>query len=119
MKFIKENIRLVVAVIIALILITIGVILLYVDNNENKDNYEKPVVEQTREEQLVNATGMTKEDAIELVKENFGSDNYEFTATATNDGMYKVVVKNVVEETKIVYYVDPSNGTFYVDLETK
>ena len=120
MKFIKENIRLVVAVIIAMILIITGVILLNVDKEEaNGKTPNQPVEEKVREEQLVDSTGMTKEDAIEIVKENFGSDNYEFEAEATNDGLYKVIVTNTVDDSKIIYYVDPTNGMAYIDLETK
>ena len=120
MKFIKENMRLVIAVLIAVILIVSGVIIL----NINKDNQEKPedsnVNEQESiEESLNNATGFSKEDAIEIVKDNFESDNYEFIATATNDGLYKVVVKNTVTKSEIIYYVDPTNGNAYIDLGTK
>ncbi|MBQ7136753.1 MAG: hypothetical protein IJO43_02095 [Bacilli bacterium] len=119
MKFIKKNIRLTVAVIIALGLILAGVVLLFINDDNQKKNPDVPVKEETREEQMVEATGMTKEQAIEIVKENFGSDNYEFTAEATNDGFYKVTAKNTVEDTETVYYVDPTNGSYYVDLETK
>lgn len=118
MKFIKENIRLTIAVIVALSLILAGVILIVFNKDDKKEKPNTPT-EETREEQLVESTGMTKEQAIEIVKENFGSDNYEFTAEATNDGFYKVTAKNTVEDTEIVYYVDPTNGLYYVDLETK
>lgn len=118
MKFIKENIRLTIAVIVALSLILAGVILIVFNKDDKKETPNTPT-EETREEQLVESTGMTKEQAIEIVKENFGSDNYEFTAEATNDGFYKVTAKNTVEDTEIVYYVDPTNGLYYVDLETK
>lgn len=119
MKFIKENLRLIIAVFIALLLIIIGVILLNTTKEEKKKEPSKEVVEQNKEDKLVDATGMTKEDAIEIVKENFESDNYEFSATVTNDGLYKVVVTNTVDESKIVYFVDPTDGRYYVDLETK
>lgn len=118
MKFIKENLRLVIAVAIAFILIITGVILLNVNKDEEVNNKVPSVQEETREEQLVNATGMTKEDAIEIVKENFGSDNYSFDASATQDGLYKVVVTNTVEESTITYFVDPTTGIAYVDMGT-
>jgi len=119
MKFIKENIRLVIAVIIAIILIAAGAILLIFteDDKEKPTKPKEPVQEENREEQLIDATGMTKEDAIKIVKANFGSDNYEFTAEATKDGLYKVTVKNTVEDSKFIYYVDPTNGEAYLDLE--
>lgn len=116
MKFIKSNIRLIVAVVIAIILIITGVLFL----NSNKTSPEKPnnpsVSEGTREEQIKEVTGMTKEDAINIVKENFGSDNYEFKAEATEDGLYKVVVTNTIEKTTITYFVDPNDGMFYIDM---
>lgn len=113
MKFIKENLRVVIAVAIAIILIITGVIFISLDNDSEQ---EKPNKEQPQEENLKEITGMSKEDAIELVKPNFVSDNYEFSAVATADGFYKVIVKNTVEETEIIYYVDPTNETFYIDM---
>lgn len=117
MKFIKENIRLVIAIVIAIILIITGVILINV-NEEDVSSGDDPVVEeqQSREELIEEATGMTGEDAIEIVKENFGSDNYEFTAEVTEDGLYKVTVTNTVEDSRFIYYVDPTNGMAYIDM---
>ena len=117
MKFIKENMRVVIAVIIAIILIVTGSILMGITKNEKAP--VKPHEEQENiEENLNDATGFSKEDAISVVKENFGSDNYEFNATATNDGLYKVVVKNTITNSEIIYYVDPTNGNAYIDLGT-
>lgn len=116
MKFIKENLRLIIAVSIALILIITGVILLNINKDKEDDKQTPPTTEENREEQLVSATGMTKEDAIEIVKLNFGSDNYTFDANATNDGLYKVVVTNTVDESKLVYFVDPVTGNAYIDI---
>lgn len=116
MKFIKSNIRLIVAVVIAIILIVVGVFFL----NNNKPAEDSPndtlVSEEKREEQIKEITGMSKEEAIDIVKENFGSDNYEFKAEATEDGLYKVVVTNTIEKTTITYFVDPNDGTFYIDM---
>lgn len=117
MKFIKENMRLVIAVVIAMVLIITGVVLINATKEEEKTN--APQKEQiSNEESLNDATGFSKDDAIDIVKVNFESDNYEFTATATNDGLYKVVVKNIVTESEIIYYVDPINGNAYIDLGT-
>ena len=117
MKFIKENMRLVIAVLIATVLIITGVVLITINKSEDTPNTPQEEQESV-EESLNNATGFSKEDAINIVKENFQSDNYEFTATATNDGLYKVVVKNIVTESEIIYYVDPTNGNAYIDLGT-
>lgn len=117
MKFIKENMRLVVAVFIAVVLIIAGIVLLNIDNDKDEGKVQPPSVEEkTREEQLEESTGMTKEEAIEIVKDNFKSDNYEFTSVATDDGLYKVVITNIIDQTEIIYYVDPSNGMAYVDM---
>lgn len=117
MKFLKENIRLVVAIVIAIILILTGVIL--INTKDDNESTTPTVEEKTKEEQLVNATGMTGEDAIKIVKDNFGSDNYTFEAEATNDGLYKVVVTNIVDNKEIIYFVDPTNGMAYIDMDTK
>ena len=113
MKFIKENLRIVIAVVIAIVLIVAGV--LFVSFGKDKAQ-EKPNKDKTQEESLEEITGMSKEDAIELVKPNFMSDNYEFSAVANGDGFYKVTVKNIVENTEIIYYVDPTTKTFYIDM---
>lgn len=119
MKFIKENIRLIIAVVIALILIITGVIIINL-NNDDKDKPTTPLKEeQAREEQFIEATGMSGDDAISIVKGNFGSDNYEFKAEATDDGLYKVTVTNIVNQENIIYFVDPTNGMAYIDMETK
>jgi len=117
MKFIKENMRLVIAVLIAIVLIVTGVFLISINKNEETPSTPQEKQESI-EESLNDATGFSKEDAIDVVKEYFKSDNYEFTATATNDGLYKVVVKNIVTDGEIIYYVDPTNGNAYIDLGT-
>jgi len=117
MKFIKENRRVVIAILIAIVLIISGIILIGV-NKDEKAPIKQPETEESIEEDLNNATGFSKEDAVKVVKENFTSDNYEFTATATKDGLYKVVVKNIVTDSKIIYYVDPTDGNAYIDLGT-
>ncbi len=118
MKFIKNNLRVIIALLIAVILIVTGVILL--NNDKPNNDNDNPVIDKkVTEDDIVVATGMTKEEAIEIVKVNFGSDNYEFSATATNDGLYKVTVTNVVDDSKIIYYVDPSNGSSYIDMNAE
>lgn len=118
MKFIKNNLRVIIALLIAVILIVTGVILL--NNDKPSNNNDNPVIDKNvTEDDIIAATGMTKEEAIEIVKVNFGSDNYEFSATATNDGLYKVTVTNVVDDSKIIYYVDPSNGSSYIDMNAE
>ena len=50
---------------------------------------------------------------------NFYSDNYSFKTEVTEDSLYKVTVTNIVENTEIIYYVDPSSGQAYIDMDTK
>lgn len=117
MKFIKNNLRVVIAVGIAIVLIVTGVILLN-NNNDSKTNGDD-VIDNTKlkEDNIINTTGMSSDDAIKLVKENFGSDNYKFSAEVTDDGLYKVTVINVVDDSKIIYYVDPTTGSAYIDMD--
>ncbi len=117
MKFIKNNLRVVIAVGIAIVLIVTGVILLN-NNNDSKTNGDD-VIDNTKvkEDNIIANTGMSSEDAIKLVKENFGSDNYKFSAEVTDDGLYKVTVTNVVDDSKIIYYVDPTTGSAYIDMD--
>lgn len=119
MKFIKENMRLIIAIVIAVILIIAGVILLNINNDKQKEPIAPQVEEKTKEEQIVEATGMTGDMAIAIVTENFGSDNYTFKYEVTDDRLYKVTVTNEVDKTEIIYFVDPTNGMAYIDMETK
>lgn len=117
MKFIKNNLRVVIAVGIAIVLIVTGVILLN-NNNDSKTNGDD-VIDNTKvkEDNIIANTGMSSEDAKKLVKENFGSDNYKFSAEVTDDGLYKVTVTNIIDDSKIIYYVDPTTSSAYIDIE--
>lgn len=118
MKFIKNNLRVIIAVGIAIILIVTGVLLLNNDSN-NKNNGDVVDNEKLKEEDVISVTGVSSDDAIELVKKNFGSDNYEFSAELTADGLYKVTVTNVVDDSKIIYYVDPTTNTAYINMDVE
>ncbi len=119
MKFIKNNLRLIIAIAVALLLIIAGVIIINLaKEEEGKDTPTKEEQEEQREDQLEEATDMTGEQAIEIVKENFGSDNYEFRYEVTEDSFYKVIVTNIVDDSEIIYYVDPTNGKSYIDMDT-
>lgn len=117
MKFIKENLRVVIAVGVAIILIIAGIIMILVnndikDNNSNNDHEEQA-------SKIEDVTGMSKEDAIEIVKENFYSDNYKFSVEVTIDSLYKVTAINIVDNSEIVYFVDPANEKVYIDIDTE
>lgn len=115
MKFIKNNLRLIIPVGIAIILIVVGVILLIIKDEEKP---MKPNNEVNKEEQITTVTGMSGEDAIDLVKKNFYGDNYTFTVEVTQDSLYRVIASNTTTNTKTIYYVDPANGQAYVDIDT-
>ena len=119
MKFIKSNLRLIIAIIVAIILIVAGVIIINLNKEEKgKDTPTKEEQEEQREDQLAEVTDMTGDQAIEIVKKNFGSDNYEFRYEVTEDSFYKVIVTNIVDDSEIIYYVDPTNGKSYIDMDT-
>ena len=113
MRFIKENLRVIIAVFIALTLIAICTILLAIYDDTKENNKQENI-----KEQIIEITGMTSDDAIDIVKDNFYSNNYEFMAEATSDSLYKVIVTNIIDNGKTIYYVDPSNGQSYIDIDT-
>lgn len=115
MKFIKENLRLVVAVCVALVLIAVGVVLL-LTNNDVESNLEEE--QKQREEELTEVTGMSANDAIEIVKKNFYGDNYEFFVEITSDSLYKIKAVSKTSSSEIIYFVDPVNGKAYIDIDT-
>ena len=82
------------------------------DNNQNNEEVEKIGA---KEDDIIQAYGMSKEDAINVVKRIYNSDNYEFSADINNESKYIVTVKNIITEKTSKYVVDPTsnNGTFY------
>lgn len=116
MKFIKENLRVVIAVLIAVILIITGVIILVTQEENSKDDNKE---QENIKEQISEITGMTGEDAIDIVKKNFHSYIYEYAVEVTKDSLYKVIVENTYDKSEIVYYVDPNTGNSYIDIDTK
>lgn len=115
MKYIKENLRIFVAVIVACVLIVLGIILILIDNNGKNDLDNK---QQIREEELIEITGMSKEDAIEVVKNNFHGNNYDFFVEITSDSLYEVKAVSKTSDSEIIYFVDPVNGKAYINIDT-
>lgn len=114
MKFIKKNLRVVIAVVVATIMIVVCMFFLIKYDKEDKLKKQENI-----KEQITEVTGMTSDDAISIVKEAFFNGNYEFKAEVTNDRLYKVVVVNVSSEQETVYYVDPNTKQTYIDIDTK
>ncbi len=118
MKFIKSNIREVVFVSMAILLIIVCYLLLVYDSKHSEK--VNPIDESERlEDQIKEITGMSKEDAIELVKPNLESENYVFASEITNDSLYKVTATNTINDEKTIYYVDPTNSKVYIDIDAK
>lgn len=100
-----------IAIIIVLVIV-IGSLLLIKGCSNNKDNKEPEnnEVEQkgAKEDDLINAYGMSKEDAINIVKDFYNSDNYEFACEINSDSKYIVTVTNTITEEDTKYLVDPT-----------
>ncbi len=106
----KKGVLIGVAVIIILLVVGI-IILLNVDkkpDDEKKPGNDKVISD---EETIEEEYGFSKEDAIEVIKKIYLSDNYEFSAEAREDNMWIVTVKNIETGSETKYVVDPNNGT--------
>lgn len=111
-------------IIIAVIAVVLVVVILLVakgcskdsdkkdDNNSNEEVIKK---EGAEEGDLVEAYGMSREDAINIVKSIYNGDNYEFSAEINEDSKYIVSVKNTITETTDKFLVDPqsTSKSFY------
>lgn len=81
-------------------------------NNENNIENGKDSTT-VKEEDLVEAYGMTKDDALKLVKKEFNTDNFTFTVLTTNDAKYMVVALNNADKNKYYIEVNPATKTYY------
>ena len=86
-------------------------------NNEPEPNSSEKIG--AKEQDIINAYGMSKKDAIDIVKEIYNSENFEFSADINEDSMYVVSVKNTITESIDKYIVDPTSSehNFYLVLE--
>lgn len=84
------------------------------DNNINGNNEENIVYEKVTEDQIVDVYGVSKEDAIALVKQNFNSDNFEYSVEISSEARYIVTVKNVIDEKEYKFEVNPMTKEYYV-----
>jgi len=85
------------------------------DEEDTEKPKDEPTVQPgtTSEETMIDVYGMSKEDAIKLVKTAFNSDNFEFTAVINKEAKYVVTAKNTITNTKYTYEVDPLTKEFY------
>ena len=100
--------------VIALISIIGGLILL--NGNGDKDKAKKDT--RTTEEIIKENYEFREEDAINLIKNIFNSDNYKFEAKVSDNGLYKVTVTNTVTSSKYIYYVDPATKAYQLDMNS-
>lgn len=113
MKDKKKLIFYIVLGAVALVSIVLGLILLNSKKeDQNKDN-------RTIEEMIKDNYEFREEDAINLIKKIFNSDNYKFEAKINNEGLYQVTVTNTVTNSKFIYYVDPATKTYKLDENAK
>lgn len=82
-------------------------------SNNNDDKDDKDDLHPT-EEDLIHQFGFSKEDAINLIKEVYNSDNYEFEAVITSDNKYEVTARDPEVNTASVFIVDPGTGIYSI-----
>lgn len=112
----KKKIILSIIGITAIIIIILGLILLFKNNDNNVlDNKTNGSTEETIKKNYE----FTKEDAINLIKPLFHSDNYSFEAELNDDSLYVVTITNTLTASKYIYYVDPATKTYRIDENTK
>ena len=97
---------------LSVILLVLGLVLIKGCSRKKEKEVEKVGA---KEDDIVKAYDMSGEDAINLVKEIYNSDNYEFSVEINKDSKYIVSVKNTLTESTTKFLVDPTsaNGSFY------
>ncbi len=120
-KKLKKNRNMLIASIIGAIVLVVAivvVVVLVINNNDRDKDKDKEKINST-EETVEKEYGFTKQNAIDAVKGVFNSDNYTFDAEVRSDNMYVVTVTNTEDNTKMVYLVDPNDGSFEDITETE
>lgn len=118
-KLLKNKKELIIGVVLLLAVI-LCIVFIVTNNKDGKEN-DNSVGDANRapqdvvftEEDLKKAYGMNKEDAINLVKPLFNSDNFEYTAVVTKEAKYLVTVKNTISKTEYKFEVDPVTKSYY------
>lgn len=115
-KLLKKKKELIIGVVLLLAVI-ICVVFIITNNNdkkENDNNDENTKIEDVifTEEDLKNAYGVSKDDAINIVKPLFKSDNFEYTAVVTKSAKYQVTVKNTISKKEYKFEVDPVTKSY-------
>lgn len=110
----KNKLKILIAIVMILIIIFSLVIVFKKDKEEEKPNNEvtNPGLVHT-EESIYNEFGMTKDDAIELVKKVYNNEDYSYVAEVNKDGKFVVTITNKGTNTTTVFLVDPSTKQYY------
>ena len=109
----KNNFLLIISIsVITVVILALGLILIKGCSKEKDEKIKKVGA---KEEDIISAYNMSKEDAINRVKTIYNGDMYEFSAEINEDSKYIVSVKNIITEGITKYLVDPTslNGSFY------
>ncbi len=117
MKKIKTNLRFIIPLTLAIIIIIASII--YLKRNQNDTLNSTITSQQVLEQQLLEISGMSKIDAFELIKPMLDEANYTYTVEATTDNLYKIVVLTSYDNKENIYYVDPTNSKVYIDIDSK
>lgn len=120
----KKKINILEIAIIIVFIATLIIVVLSVtkDNNSsskkgdtpNQEEESKTPISTADEEELKKEFGMSKDDAIALVKERYNSvEDYTFSASITEDRKYLVSVYHEALQTTNQYVVDPETKQVY------
>ena len=111
----KDNNSLIILIVLV-VLVIIGVVLLIIkgigNKNNNKENNEPGEVENFKENQIIDAYDVSKEEAMGLVRNIFVGDVYDFSCEIYGAN-YIVTVKNTLTEEIYQFKVDPISKSFY------
>lgn len=105
---------------VLLVAVVVCIVFLLLNNgdsnkNENENSTGTGEVENVviTEEEIVKTYGVTKEDAIKLVKQSINSDNFEYSVTINSKAKYIVTVKNTLTNSEYKFEVDPMTKQYY------
>lgn len=105
---------------IVFVLVIIVCLIFFFANNKNgkgsSSNTENNVIGGDvtfTEQDLIDTYGVSGENAINIVKEYYNSDNFEYSFSVTDDAMYIVTVKNSINGNTYKFKLNPSTKSYY------
>ncbi len=113
----KVNSTMLIAGAVVVVLIIVLVVFLLTGNGKSDKESKKDENENNgptvTDKDIETAYGMSKQDAIDIVKPHFNSDNFSFAAELNANNKYTVTVTNTLTDSVYKYEVDPLNKTYY------